>query len=222
MLGSWAGLRPLLAQGDGHSTADLSRRHHISVSPSGVVAVVGGKLTTYRRMAADTVDHLGCAAPRRRSTVRLPLRGVGPRPGGLTDHLWLRFGTEAPDVLGLCAAEPTLGEPLVPGLPYLRAEAVWAVRNEMARSLEDVLSRRTRALVLDRAASTRAAHPVARLIARELCWSADEVEAQVQSFAESAGTFGGPAVSYRTEALAAGSSTPARSRPAAGRPRKNP
>ncbi len=173
--GVWAGLRPLLAPSDGHRqrrrTADLSRRHRVSVSPHGVVTVTGGKLTTYRKMAQDTVDTVlrSAGLPRRPCVTKsLRLRGAtgvtadgssphpgpgpGPGPGPDADpdpatstaaHLAARYGSETPAVLELATGRPELLEPLVPGLPYLGAEAVFAVRSEMATCLEDILDRRT-------------------------------------------------------------------------------
>jgi len=191
VLGSWAGLRPLVQDGGRARTADLSRHHRVTMERSGVVSVVGGKLTTYRRMAADTVDRVEAAAGRPPVTARLRLRGAGPRPGGSapSDHLWSRYGTEATQVLDLCRADPGLAEPLVSGLPYLGAEGVWAVRREMAQTLDDVLSRRLRALILDREASVRAAPAVARLLAAELGWSAADEAREVAAYA-SAGRVG--------------------------------
>jgi glycerol-3-phosphate dehydrogenase len=221
--GTWAGLRPLVSGARNARTADLSRRHAVVVSPDGLVTVTGGKLTTYRRMAADTIDaavgQLGQAgqsgqagqagqtaqagqagrSPRRTpsSTARLPLIGAGDRsaPGldiPLSDrlsvssrtHLEGRYGSEAPQVLALAAADPSLLEPLVSGLPYLRAEAVWAARVEMAHTLTDVLARRTRALLLDREATASAAAGVAALLAPELGWDAEEQAAQVARLEE--------------------------------------
>jgi glycerol-3-phosphate dehydrogenase len=180
--GTWAGLRPLVKGAKSERTADLSRRHQVATSPSGVVSITGGKMTTYRKMAADTTDvvvrHLGIGA-RRSPTAKLRLRGAGARPPGVDDHLFRRYGTEAGDVRALVAANADLGAPLVAGLPYLRAEAVYAVRHEMARTLEDVLSRRTRALLQERDATADAADDVARLVANDLGWDASEIEAQV-------------------------------------------
>ncbi|MDQ3979707.1 MAG: FAD-dependent oxidoreductase, partial [Actinomycetota bacterium] len=142
----------------------MSRRHSVVLSPSNVVTVVGGKLATYRRMAADAVDVvvrvLGSHAGRS-ATARLLLRGAGrAQVPGATDpalaaHLCSRYGTEASALLGLISEDNSLAEPLVPDLPYVRAEAIWAVRHEMARNLDDILSRRTRALVLARDAATQ-------------------------------------------------------------------
>jgi len=194
VVGAWAGLRPLLAApGAGERTADLSRRHAVDVSDRGLVSVTGGKLTTYRRMAADTVGEvirlLGRGA-RRTPTKRLRLRGSGIRG---TDHLTRRYGTEAPEVRALIESNPSLAEPLVTDLPYLRAEAVYAVRAEMATTLDDVLARRTRALLLDRAATVAAAPEIAELLAPELGWSPAEVAAQVEALRGAAERNGAPA-----------------------------
>jgi len=184
VVGTWAGLRPLIAGGTvGERTADLSRRHSVRASGSGMVTVTGGKLTTYRRMAADTVDDVVRSLGRggASTTKRLPLLGAhGPAPDDA--HLARRFGSEAAEILTLVASEPALAEPLVPGLPYLRAEAVYAVRHEMATTLDDVLSRRTRARLLARDATARAAHDVALLLAGELGWDADRVQHETESF----------------------------------------
>jgi len=183
VVGTWAGLRPLLARARDERTADLSRRHAVRRSSSGVITITGGKLTTYRRMASDTVDAVVKALGRggRCRTKKLRLLGAeGPAPAD--DHLAHRYGSEAGAVLALVDEQPALGEPLVPGLPYLRAEAIHAVRREMARSLDDVLSRRTRARLLARDASARAADDVARLIAPELSWTDAERARQVDAY----------------------------------------
>ncbi len=192
VVGSWAGLRPLVAGGPaGKRSADLSRRHRVSRSPEGLVTISGGKLTTYRAMAEDTVDEVQAALGRRRSkalTASLPLRGSGraPAPPGVDEpvaaHLVGRYGSEARVVAAMVTTDPDLGEPLVPTLPYLRAEAVYAVRYEMARDLDDVLARRARCVVLARDASAAAAPAVARLLAPELGWSEAETVAQVERF----------------------------------------
>ena len=184
----WAGLRPLVkAAGDGR-TADLSRRHQVSVSGSGVISVTGGKFTTYRRMAQDTVDvvveRLGRGG--RSRTKRLALDGAdGYRPSG-GDHphhrLSQRYGTRVGEVKDLIRADPSLAEPLVPGLRYLQAEAIHAVRSEMALTIEDVLARRTRAHLEDRDACRAAAGDVGRLLATELGWDQAETDAQVAAY----------------------------------------
>lgn len=194
--GTWAGLRPLLRSAPEERTADLSRRHGIRVSGAGVVTITGGKLTTYRAMAEDTidqVDQLLDGQHRKCRTKRLTLVGAAgyhepPEPADASatmsaaTHLARRYGTEASAVQGLIGRDPALGEPLVPGLPYLRAEAVFAVREEMARTLDDVLDRRTRARLLDREATSEAAESVARLIAPELGWDDAAVAEAVAAY----------------------------------------
>nr|WP_296073069.1 glycerol-3-phosphate dehydrogenase/oxidase [uncultured Actinoplanes sp.] len=161
VVGAFAGLRPLLA-GPASSTADLSRRHAVRTSPSGVTTVVGGKLTTYRRMAADAVDaalsSAGLPAGRCRTT-RLPLVGAAP-PACLARipapaRLVARYGAEAPAI----ARDATLLTPVAPGVPVTLAEFLFAVRHEGALDEDDLLDRRTRIGLVpaDRQAASRAA-----------------------------------------------------------------
>jgi len=199
--GVWAGLRPLVkdagsegepSEGNPESTTDLSRQHQVAESSSGVVRVNGGKLTTYRKMAEDTVDHVATIlggsghTARRNSTRRLKLlgaKGSGPRTADTAEnHLWRRYGSSADEVRALIAFDPDLAEPLVAGQPYRRAEAVYAVRNEMATTLDDILMRRTRAHLFDRAATLDAAPEVAQLLASELGWDAAETERQINDY----------------------------------------
>jgi len=196
VVGTWAGLRPLLRTARSERTADLSRRHDVLVSDSGVVTINGGKLTTYRRMAADTVDRvqrvLGVRRTRCRTKQLLLLGADGfedppdTNEPSVHDHLAGRYGTEADTLLALVRDDPSLGDRLVPGLPYLRAEAVHAVRHEMARTLDDVLSRRTRARLLARDASVAAADSVAELIAPDLGWDETRVTREVEGYRASA------------------------------------
>ena len=189
--GVWSGLRPLVKStgGEGGRTADLSRRHKVSVSGSGVVTVTGGKLTTYREMAEDTVDEVDGLLGRsnRCRTKTLPLRGATARQassGAHAAHLHSRYGTDAPELQRMIDADPSLGRELVPGLPYLAVEAVWAVTHEMAVTLDDILTRRTRARLFDRRASRAAAQQVAALVAPHLAWSNDEQQRQVAAFVD--------------------------------------
>ena len=199
LLGVWAGLRPLVATASTGRTADMSRKHTVRVAPSGLITVTGGKLTTYRKMAADTVDAVVKALGRGRrksGTADLPLLGArgsadlttagAGRQWDLTNeqmaHLVSRHGAQARAVLSLIHESAELAEPLVPGLPYLRAEAIYACREEMATSLDDVLSRRTRARLLDVRATAAAAADVARIIGPELGWNEADVEEQVSHF----------------------------------------
>ncbi len=188
VVGSWAGLRPLIA-GAGRS-ADLSRRHRVTRSADGVVTITGGKLTTYRAMAADTVDQVQAALgrpPTPSRTAGLALRGAGAVGAEAGDHLAARYGSEARVVEAIIAGDAALAHPMVPTLPYLRAEAVFAARYEMAGTLDDVLSRRTRSRILARDASLEAAAGVAELLAPELGWDASETEAQVRAYRAGAG-----------------------------------
>ncbi|MEJ7725125.1 MAG: glycerol-3-phosphate dehydrogenase/oxidase [Ilumatobacteraceae bacterium] len=186
---TWAGLRPLVAAATSERTADLSRRHVVSTSDDGVVGVTGGKLTTYREMAEDTVDvvmkRLGRSG--RCRTKRLALVGSDgavptSEPGTPMAHLVERFGSRAPDVAALADADPGMLDPLVPGLPYLRAEAVYGVRHEMATTLIDVMTRRTRAHLLDRRAARSVAASVAALVADDAGWDREEVDCQVAAY----------------------------------------
>lgn len=184
--GVWSGLRPLVRTEGSGKTKDLSRRHRVSISKSGVISIIGGKLTTYRKMAEDTVDEalktIGRSA--RCKTKRLRLRGAADARGTSSLHLFTRYGSDWTEVQHLIDAEASLAQPLIPGMPYLRAEAIHAVRYEWARTVDDVLSRRTRALLLDRRAALAAAPDVARLLAGELGWDNSRVELEVQRFSE--------------------------------------
>ena len=184
--GSWAGLRPLISDARSARTADLSRRHRVITSANGLVTVTGGKLTTYRLMASDTVDaavklldrHVG-----RSQTRRLGLIGSaglnGRAPG---DHLEGRYGDESEEVRALCNENGALAEPISDALPYLKAEAVFAARHEMAQTLDDILSRRTRSRILNAAAAVDAAASVAKVVAPELGWDESEQRLHVASF----------------------------------------
>jgi glycerol-3-phosphate dehydrogenase len=176
VVGTYSGLRPLLAA-EG-STADLSRKHAVLTSDTGVVTVVGGKLTTYRRMAEDAVD----AAVRRGGleagpcrTTDLPLVGAAPRPAlarvPAPDRLIRRYGAEAPHVLSEAAArtgqsEAALLEPVGPHVPVTRAELVWGIVQEGALDVDDLLERRTRVALVptDRAEAESAAREVLDLV----------------------------------------------------------
>ncbi len=195
-LAAFAGLRPLVS-GKAATTAKLSREHFIEVSKSGVVTVTGGKWTTYRKMAEDTVDTAAKsaalpAAPSR--TANLPLHGnpgAGARPA---DATYAAYGSDAERLRALEAADPTLSSMLDARLTYTRAEVVFAARDEMARTVDDVLARRTRALFLDVAATRAAAPEVARLLARELgrdeAWQREQLAAFETIVAQDAAPIG--------------------------------
>lgn len=188
VLSVFAGLRPLLAAPEGRqgtaSPSRLSRDHAVLVSPSGLVTVVGGKWTTYRKMGQDTVDQAALVGglPERPSlTASLHLHGWSEED---LEEPWSVYGAEAPAVGVLAAGRPELAAPLHPRLPYRAVEVVWAVRREMARTVEDVLARRTRALLLDARASAEAAPRVAALMAEELGRDRTWAETQAAEYAE--------------------------------------
>ena len=155
------------------------------VAPSGVVTVTGGKLTTYRRMAADAVDEITKLLDHdgRSPTKRLRLHGADGL-GRVRSAACARgpVRRRRPRGARVGPRRAALGEPLVPGLDYLRAEAVYAVRAEMATTVDDVLSRRTRARLLARDASAAAADDVAALIGPELGWDTAEQRAQAEQY----------------------------------------
>jgi glycerol-3-phosphate dehydrogenase len=180
VLSVYAGLRPLVRTGDAKSTAAISRDHTVLISTSGLLTITGGKWTTYRKMAQDAVDQAELMA------------GFDRRPCE-TEHLQIHgwtnqraaspalavYGSDEESVQALADADPTLAEPLHPKLPYIKAEVIHAVREEMARTVEDVLARRTRALLLGAKATLEIAAQVAALMAPELGqddeWQANQV-----------------------------------------------
>lgn len=169
VLSIYAGLRPLVKKTGAGSTAALSRDHTIVTSASGLITVTGGKWTTYRRMAQDVVDHAVklAALPKRACiTENLKLHGWRERKSRAKN---LRvYGSDGKRMKALLAKNPEWSAPLHARLPYQQVEVIWAAREEMARTVEDVLARRTRALLLDARASIEAAPQVARLLAAEL------------------------------------------------------
>jgi glycerol-3-phosphate dehydrogenase len=185
VLCAFAGQRPLVRVPGKTATRELSRTHEVLISDSGLVTIVGGKWTTYRRMAQDAMDHaieVGGLPQRPCATESLHLHGWKPSdPAAPADSMTL-YGTDLEGIEALLAEDPLLAEPLHPRLPYPRGLVVWAARNEMARTLEDVLARRTRSLLLDARASADAAPEAASLLAHELGRSAAWAAAQVESY----------------------------------------
>ncbi len=170
VLSCFAGLRPLVRGNRAAAkTAALSRDHTLLVSPAGLVTLAGGKWTTYRRMGEDAIDHAALVADldeRPSRTADLPLHGW--RAEGPHHHDFAVYGADSPAVARLAGEHPGGDAPLHASLPYRASEVVWAARHEMARSVEDVLARRTRALLLDARASAEIAPAVAALLAAEL------------------------------------------------------
>ncbi|MDP9037718.1 MAG: glycerol-3-phosphate dehydrogenase/oxidase [Acidobacteriota bacterium] len=187
VLSVFSGLRPLVT-GKENRTSKLSREHHIDVSRSGLITVAGGKWTTYRRMAEDTLD-AGIRAgllPRRKCVSRgIALRGCpawNDDAGPPKDRYLAEYGTDSAAVEAIERAEPELRKTIDPDLPYTGGMVVYAARCEYARTVEDVLSRRTRAVLLDSRAAMRSAPAVAALMARELGREQAWVELQSDAF----------------------------------------
>ena len=184
ILSVWSGLRPLVKKGHA-KTSKLSRDHTILVSPSGLITVTGGKWTTYRRMGFDTINRAsevaGLPAVASR-TLDLKIHGWTVENVGSTYSWENVYGSDLAEVRALASEEPALDALLHPRLPFKMREVVWAARHEMARTVEDVLARRTRALFLDARAAVEAAPAVAKLLAAELKQNDAWIEAQVADF----------------------------------------
>jgi glycerol-3-phosphate dehydrogenase len=182
ILSVFAGIRPLAKSGHGTNTAALSRDHTIHIDKSGLLSIAGGKWTTYRNMAQDCVDQaatLGSLPENPCVTRTLNIHGYHASSENFGTLAF--YGSDAPAIRDLIGGDPTLGEALDAELPYIAAEVIWAAREEMARTVEDVLARRTRALFLNARAAIRMAPRVAALLAGELgrdaSWRQDQVEA---------------------------------------------
>lgn len=182
VLSIFAGLRPLVKAGDGKGTAALSRDHTLVVSSSGLVTITGGKWTTYRRMGEQTVDkaaEVGGLAKHPSVTATLKLHGWTKEP---PPEPFTVYGSDATAVKQVLAEQPSWDQPLHPNLPYCTGEVVWAARYELAHTVEDVLARRTRALLLDARASVEVAPKVAELLAAELGCDETWQQRQVQEY----------------------------------------
>ena len=195
LTGAYAGVRPLISSGDPKKSVDISRKAELYETSSGMLTITGGKLTTFRRMAAQVVDRIvqrdGREAECR--TDDIPL-GMSARPDdleteielpeGATGQLAFRYGHAARAVLDLCEEAPELAEPIVPGHPDLLAEVVIAARREQARTVADVLLRRTRlGLVGARELRDRArVEAVAKVLGEELGWNSSRVSGEVEAW----------------------------------------
>jgi glycerol-3-phosphate dehydrogenase len=232
LVGAYAGVRPLISSGDPRKSVDISRKEELYETSSGMLTITGGKLTTYRRMAKLTVDRLvereGRKAPCH--TAEIPL-GMEARPADLEapdevgeealSQLAFRYGHAARKVLDLARERPDLAAPIVPDRPDLLAEVVVAARHEQARSLADVLLRRTRLGILAAPAlrDPEARRPIAAALGGELGWSDARVEAEIaawedvaaQEGVDPARTIGGAGADGATAADAAGAGAAASS-----------
>jgi glycerol-3-phosphate dehydrogenase len=183
VLSVFAGIRPLVRAPGAVSTAALSRDHVIHIDTSGLMTITGGKWTTYRHMAEDCVDQAATLAQLQDwpcMTEHLHIHGyhVNAKEFG---ELAI-YGADAAEINKLIERDPSLGEKLHPELPHKKAEVIWAVRQEMARTIEDVLARRTRALFLNARAALGMAPIAADLMAAELAWDAETKAKQLTAF----------------------------------------
>jgi glycerol-3-phosphate dehydrogenase len=190
VLSVFAGIRPLAGSNESGNTASLSRGHTIRIEDFGMVTICGGKWTTYRHMAEDCVNQaatLARLAEKPCVTRHLNVHGFHPASEKF-GHLWV-YGSDAAMVQDLERSETRLAEPLEGALPYTGAEVIWAVRHEMARTLEDVLARRTRALFLNARAALRMAPRVVELMAGELGRDGHWQARQLLAFQKTAGNY---------------------------------
>jgi glycerol-3-phosphate dehydrogenase len=184
VLSMWSGLRPLVRKGGG-KTSKLSRDHTILVSKGGMITVTGGKWTTYRKMGEDAIDRAVATHslnPTKSTTATMKLHGWAAQPSADATEWETVYGSDLDALRALIATNPAWGELLHPRLPYRVGEVVWAARFEMARTVEDVLARRTRALFLDARAAIEAAPKVAEVLALELGRSEAWREADLKNF----------------------------------------
>jgi len=184
ILSVFSGFRPLAAptDGDTNSTKEISRDHKLMRSAKGLITITGGKWTTYRRMAEETVDlaikeaglpFTAC------KTEHLPIHGCE----NATAHQYLNiYGTDKNHIKNLVKEDPNLGQLLHPNFPYTHAEVVWSTRNEMAETVEDILSRRLRILIIDARAAVEMSPIVAAIMAREKGANEQWQNEQVKSF----------------------------------------
>jgi glycerol-3-phosphate dehydrogenase len=202
VISAWAGYRPLISPANANgSTSKLSRTHVVLDGPSGMITITGGKLTSYRRMAQDTIDHLD--------------KRLGKTPQHVTEEMALdgkdgyeaakaelakaaehydwnddvvarlsEYGGEAMTLLAMMKEDTSLTHPIVPDLPYVLAEVAYACRSEMAMTLDDVLTRRLHLNFEDWSQGVQPAPMVAHVMSRELGWTAREAEAQVATYRE--------------------------------------
>ncbi len=208
LTGAYAGVRPLISTGDTKKSVDISRKAELYETSSGMITITGGKLTTWRRMAKMVVDRLvereARDAPCRTAEIPLgqavavedlpPVQGL---PEVAKAALAARYGFGAHDVLALIADRPELARPIVAGLPDVMAEVVIAARREQARSVGDVLLRRTRLgllaareLLADITEAESSVRRVAALLADELGWSEQRAAREVERFLEEASAEG--------------------------------
>ena len=205
--GAYAGVRPLISTGDPRNSVDISRKAELFETSSGLLTITGGKLTTWRRMAKQVVDRMvereGREAPARTAEIPLGMPATDsdlqPEPAladqlpeGWQELLAFRYGHAARQVLDLAAEHPELARPIVPREPDLLAEVAIAAHREQARSVADVLLRRTRLGILaaPELRDAESVHPVARVLGAELGWSRRRVRKEAEAWLETAAAEG--------------------------------
>lgn len=183
-LSIFAGLRPLaVPKGEKKNTKEISRSHKIITSDSGLITITGGKWTTFRKIAEDTVDKcikVGNLPALKCDTKNLKVHGYRPHPD-LNNHLYV-YGSDIENILTLEKEVPEYAEKIHPNYNYKASEIIWAVRQEMARTVEDVLARRVRILFLDADLSIQVAPKVAQIIAKELGKDQAWIDMQVEAY----------------------------------------
>ena len=185
VLSVFSGIRPLVKAEDDENTAKLSRDHTITVSRSGLITISGGKWTTYRHMAEDLIDDAEIIAglePSNCVTKQLRIHGFHKNSNKFDDLA--RYGSDAPAILDMMRADTGFKRKLNENLSFTEGEVVWSVRNEMARTVDDVLARRTRALILNAKAAIDSAPTVARVMATEMNRGIEWINDQVNQFNE--------------------------------------
>ncbi len=186
VLSVYAGLRPLAApEGEGKETKEISRGHNINISLDGLISIIGGKWTTYRKIGEDAVNNaimLGNLNDNPSVTSKMKLHGF-MLDVDKNDHLrW--YGSDALKIRAIIDKDPKMGEIIIEPYPYFKAQIVWAARNEMAQTVEDFLARRIRLLFLDARAAIEAAPIVAKIMAKELGKKRSWQRKQIEEFIE--------------------------------------
>ena len=183
ILSQFAGLRPLIYKSGAKKTSSLSRDHVITISKSGLITIAGGKWTTYRKMGQDAINQAMVVGDLKKTiskTAFLKLHGYEGSSHKIDS--WLSYGTDRKIMQEWILEKPIFGNQLHPKLPYLLVELIWAIRFEMARTLEDLLARRTRALFLDAQAALEIAPFAANILANELGKTNEWMKEQVELF----------------------------------------